>query len=150
MTSPLLDRLLADIKTAMKSGDKENLAALRMLNAQIKDATVNLGKEATDGDVATIMAKAIKQRQDAAAQFTQGARQDLADRENREIELFKKYQPQQLSEAEIAELVKKAVAETGATSRKEMGKVMQALMPHVKGKADGKLVSQLVQAALPG
>ncbi len=150
MSAPLFDALLADIKTAMKSGDKDNLAALRMLHAQIKDATVNQGKDVTDPDVATIIAKAIKQRQEAVAQFQQGGRQDLADRELREIELFKKYQPQQLSEAEIAALVKKAVAETGATSRKEMGKVMAALMPHVKGKADGKLVSQLVQSALPG
>jgi hypothetical protein len=150
MPSPLFEKILADIKTAMKSGDKDNLAALRMLHAQIKDATVNVAKEATDGDVATVIAKAIKQRQDAQAQFQQAGRQDLADKESAEIELYKKYQPQQLSQAEIEDLVKKAVAESGATSKKDMGKVMQALMPHVKGKADGKLVSQIVQASLPG
>lgn len=150
MPSPLFETLLADIKTAMKSGDKDKLAALRMLHAQIKDATVNVGKDVTDADVAALIAKAIKQRQDALSQFEQGGRQDLADRERAEIEIFKAYQPAQLSESEIAALVKRAIAETGATSRKEMGKVMAALMPHVKGKADGKLVSQIVQSALPG
>ena len=149
MPSPLFEKLLADIKTAMKSGDKDNLAALRMLHAQIKDATVNAGKDVTDVDVAAILAKAIKQRQDSVAQFQQGGRQDLADKELKEIALFKQYQPQQLSEAEITELVKKAIAATGSTSRKEMGKVMAALMPDVKGKADGKLVSQIVQNSLP-
>jgi len=149
MPSPLFEKLLEDIKTAMKSGDKDNLAALRMLHAQIKDATINQAKEVTDADVATVIVKAIKQRQDSVAQFQQGGRQDLADKEIKEIELFKKYQPQQLSPSEIEALVKKAVAEAGATSRKEMGKVMAALMPHVKGKADGKLVSQIVQTSLP-
>jgi uncharacterized protein len=150
MPSPLFDRLLADIKTAMKSGDKDNLAALRMLHAQIKDATVNAGREVTDADVAALIAKAIKQRQDSAAQFEQGGRLELAGKEKKEIELYRKYQPMQLTEAEIKDLVASAIAETAAASKKDMGKVMAALMPHVKGKADGKLVSQIVQAALPG
>jgi uncharacterized protein YqeY len=150
MASPLLDRLMGDIKTAMKAGDKDNLTALRMLHAQVKDATTNQGKEPTDADVAAVLAKAIKQRQDALAQFQQAGRTDLAAREQAELDLFKRYQPEQLGEAQILDLIRKAVAETGATSRKEMGKVMAALQPHVKGRADGKLVSQLVQSQLPG
>ena len=148
MSAPILDRILEDIKTCMKAGDKDSLTALRMLNAQIKDATVNVGKDATDADVSSIIAKAIKQRQDAEAQFRQGGRPDLAEKEQREIELYKKYQPAQLSEEAIRELVKKAISETGAQTPKDMGKVMKALMPHVAGKADGKLVSQTVQAML--
>jgi len=150
MGSPLLDALLADIKTAMKAQAPDTLSALRMLNAQIKDATVNAGKDPTDEAIATIVAKAIKQRQDSVDQFKAAGRDDLADKENREIELFRKYQPQQLSQAEIEVLVRKAVADTGAAGKKDLGKVMQALMPLVKGKSDGKLVNQIVMAQLGG
>ena len=149
MPSPLLDRLMNDVKTAMKAGHKDTLTTLRMLHAQVKDATTNQGKDPTDGDVATVLAKALKQRQDALAQFTQAGRAELAANEQREIDLIKQYQPEQLTEAQIVELIKAAVAQTGAASRKEMGKVMAALQPQIKGRADGKLVSQLVQAHLP-
>ena len=149
MPSPLLDRLMNDVKTAMKAGDKDALTTLRMLHAQVKDATTNQGKDPTDGDVAAVLAKALKQRQDALAQFTQAGRADLAANEQREMDLIKRYQPEQLTEAQIVELINAAVAQTGATSRKEMGKVMAALQPQIKGRADGKLVSQLVQAQLP-
>ncbi len=149
MPSPLLDRLMNDVKTAMKAGEKDALTTLRMLHAQVKDATTNQGKDPTDADVAAVLAKALKQRQDALAQFTQAGRADLAANEQREIELIKRYQPEQLGEAQILELVRQAIAATGATSRKEMGKVMGALQPQIKGRADGKLVSQIVQAQLP-
>lgn len=148
MSSKLLNDLLADIKEAMKSRENDKLTALRTLHAQIKDATTNAGKEVSDDEVAVIVAKAIKQRLDAAEQYKQGARQDLVDKELMEAELFKKYQPQQLSQTEIEELVRKAIAETGASGRKEMGKVMAVLMPQIKGRADGKLVNQVVQALL--
>lgn len=148
MSSKLLNGLLADIKEAMRSRENDKLTALRTLHAQIKDATTNAGKEVSDDEVAVIVAKAIKQRFDAAEQYKQGARQDLVDKELMEAELFKKYQPQQLSQTEIEELVRKAIAETGASGKKEMGKVMAVLMPQVKGRADGKLVNQVVQALL--
>ena len=149
MTSKLLEALQADIKEAMKERNGEKLTALRTLHAQINDATVNQGKEATDAEVAVVVAKAIKQRQDSVEQFRQGNRNDLADKEQREVELFKKYQPQQLTRGEIEELVKKCIAETGAAGKKEMGKVMAVLMPQVKGRVDGKLVNQIVSALLP-
>ena len=148
MGSPLLDALLADIKTAMKSQAAETLSALRMLHSQIKDATVNAGKDPTDEAVATIVAKAIKQRQDSVEQFRAAGRVDLADREQREIDLFRKYQPQQLGADEIEALVKEIIAGTGASGKKDLGKVMQALMPKVKGRSDGKLVNQIVQSLL--
>jgi len=150
MPSSVLDTLLADIKAAMKSRDQEALGALRMLHAQIKDATTNAGKEITDGDIATVVAKALKQRADSVEQFRAAGRNDLADKEQREMDLFRKYQPQQLERPEIEELVRKIIAETGAQGKKDMGKVMQALMPLVKGKSDGKIVNEIVQAQLAG
>lgn len=150
MGSPLLDALLADVKVAMKSQNPDMLSALRMLNAQIKDATVNAGKDPTDEVVATIVAKAIKQRQDSVEQFKAANRSDLADKEQKEIEWFRKYQPQQLGQAEIEALVKAIIVETGASGKKDLGKVMQALMPKVKGRSDGKLVNQIVLAQLGG
>lgn len=148
MPSPLLDSLLADIKVAMKSRDTETVGALRVLHAQVKDATTNAGKEPADGDVATIVARALKQRAESVEQFRTAGRNDLADKEQREIDLFRKYQPQQLDRSEIETLVSKVIAETGAQGKKDMGKVMQALMPLVKGKSDGKIVSEIVQAKL--
>ena len=148
MNSTLLDQLLSDIKDAMKNRENDRLTALRTLHAQIKDATVNIGKEATNGEVATVVAKAIKQRLDDAELYKQGARQDLADKELIEAEAFKKYQPQQLTQAEIEELIRKAIVETGAIGKKDMGKVMGVLMPQVKGRVDGRLVNQVVLTLL--
>ena len=144
----LLDELLADIKVAMKARESDKVTTLRMLHAQIKDAGTNAGKEETDELVIGIVVKAIKQRQDSVEQFRQGERDDLADKEAAEIELLKKYQPEQIGEDEIIELVKKAIEESGAESKQDMGKVMKVLMPQVKGKADGKLVNQIVQREL--
>ena len=148
MTSPLYDTLLADIKVAMKARNTEALTTLRSMNAKIKDATINEGKEVSDVDVATVVAKGIKQRQESAEQFHQGGRPELADKEEREVELLRNYQPQQLSESEIEALVRSSASATGATSKKDIGKLMGALMPQVKGKADGKLVNQIVMRVL--
>lgn len=144
----IAEQLMNDIKTAMKSGEKERLVTLRSLHAQIKDATVNAGKDMTDDAVVAVIAKQLKQRADATAQFRQAGRHDLADQEDREIAILRTYQPVQLSEAEIESLVKEAIHTTGATTKKEMGKVMAALMPKVKGKADGALVNRIVSSKL--
>jgi hypothetical protein len=149
MSTKLLDELLSDIKEAMKSRDADRLTALRTLHAQIKDATTNAGRDPEDVYVAPVVAKAIKQRQDAVEQFRKGGREDLAVREEKEIVAYRKYQPEQLDAPAIEALVKKAIADTGAAGRKDMGKVMAALMPQVKGRADGKLVNQIVQGQLP-
>ena len=149
MASKLLETLQADIKTAMKDRDQGKLVALRTLHAQIKDATVNAGKEATDAEIAVVVAKALKQRQDSVEQFKQGGRADLVEKETKEIEAIRKYQPQQLTPAEIEDLAKTCIAEAGAASKKDMGKVMGLLMPQVKGRADGKLINQVVSGLLP-
>ena len=120
------------------------VTAMRTLIAQIKDATINAGKDVTDGEVATVVSKAIKQRQDSVEQFRAGGREDLATKEQAEIDLFRKYMPKQLDEAEIEALATKAIAESGATGKADLGKVMKVLMPQVKGKADGKLVNAVV------
>lgn len=149
MPSPLLDQLMSDIKQAMKDRAQDKLTALRTLHAQIKDATVNQGKDPGDDDVLTILNRAIKQRLDAADQFRKGGREDLAVKEEQEIAFYRSYQPQQLSAAEIETLARKAIAETGAAGKADTGKVMKALMPLVKGKADGKVVNQVVAGLLP-
>ncbi len=150
MSSPLLEKLLQDIKSAMKSRDTERLTALRSLHAQVKDATVNVGREVSDETVATVVARAIKQRQDAVQPYRDGGREELAAREEREAEWLRAYQPTQLSEAEIEELVRNIVSETGVSGKQGVGKVMKTLMPQVRGKADGQLVNQVVQRVLSG
>ena len=144
MASSIYDELQADIKEAMKTRAADRVTALRTLMAQIKDATVNAGKDVTDAEVATVISKAIKQRQDSVEQFRAGGREDLATREQAEIDLFRKYMPRQLGEAEIEDLVRKAIAESGAAGKADLGKVMKVLMPQVKGKADGRLVNAVV------
>ena len=148
MASVVMDQLMADIKEAMITKNSEALLALRTLHAAIKDQTVNAGIEITDEIVTSVVGKAIKQRLDAIEQFTTAARQDLIDTEQKQIDLFRKYQPKQLDRAEIEVFVKECIAESGATTKKEMGKVMALLMPKVKGRSDGKLVNQVVQSLL--
>lgn len=148
MASVVMDQLMADIKEAMITKNSEALLALRTLHAAIKDQTVNAGVEVTDEIVTSVVGKAIKQRLDAIEQFTTANRQDLIDTEQKQINLYRKYQPQQLDRAEIEALVKQCIAESGASTKKEMGKVMALLMPKVKGRSDGKLVNQVVQSLL--
>jgi len=144
MSSKIYDQLQDDVKTAMKSREAAKVTALRTLVAGIKDATVNAGKEISDDDVITVIGKAIKQRMDSVEQFLKGDRKDLADKEQAEIDWFKKYQPAQLSEAEIEDLAKKAIEESGASGKGDVGTVMKVLMPQVRGRADGKSVNQAV------
>ena len=148
MASVVMDQLMADIKEAMITKNSEALLALRTLHAAIKDQTVNAGVEVTNEVVCSVVTKAIKQRNDAIEQFTAASRQDLVDTEQKQIDLYRKYQPKQLDRAEIEVFVRECIAESGATTKKEMGKVMALLMPKVKGRSDGKLVNQVVQSML--
>ena len=149
MASAFMDQLTDDIKAAMKAQASETVIALRTLLAAVKDQTVNAGVEVTDEAISSVVAKAIKQRVDAIEQFAAAGRQDLVDKEQKQVDLYRKYQPKQLDRAEIEALVRQCIAESGAASKKEMGKVMQLLMPKVKGCADGKLVNQVVLSLLP-
>ena len=149
MASALYDKLMADMKDAMKAHNMQTVNAVRGVIAKVKDLTVNAGKEITDDVVLAVVAKGVKQREESIAQFESAGRAELAAGEKTELEFLKGYLPAQLSEAEVAEVVKTTVAELGATSKKDMGRVMKEVMARVKGQADGKLVSKLVGAALP-
>jgi uncharacterized protein len=143
-------KLQEDVKEAMKARDSERLLALRTLVSDIKKITIDAGRrEPTDEDTVAAVTKAIKQREDAASQMDAGGRPELAERERAQAELFRAYQPAQLSPEELDAIVRGAIAETGATSAKDKGKVLSTIMPKVKGRADGKTVQALVSALLP-
>ena len=149
MAVAMYDRLMDDLKGAMKASDRSAVNAIRGVIAKAKDLTVNAGKEMTDDAILQVLAKGVKQREESIAQFESAGRAELAEGEKKEMALLKKYLPEQLSEEAVAAIVKESVAATGATSKKDMGKVMKEVMARVKGQADGKLVSRLVGAALP-
>ena len=148
MAAQKYETLMNDMKTAMKAHDMGSVNALRGVIAKAKDLTVNAGKEMTDEVILQVIAKGVKQREESIAQFEAAGRAELAEGEKKEMALLKKYLPEQLSEEAVAAIVKEAVAATGATSKKDMGKVMKEVMARAKGQADGKLVSRLVGAAL--
>lgn len=148
MASELLNQLNEEIKVAMKAKESAKLMALRTLLAVVKDQTVNAGVEPSDEIFVTVVNKAIKQRQDAIEQFKAAGRDDLVALEQAQIDLYRAYQPKQLTREEIEAIVKQAIAESGATTKKEMGKVMGLVVPKTKGMADGKLVNQVVQSLL--
>lgn len=148
MAETLLDTIMADIKTAMKAHETVAVTALRGLHAQVKDATINAGKPVTDEAVIACVNKAIKQREDSIDMYRKGNREDLVEKEQAELDLIRKYQPKQLSREEVTDIVQAVIAELGVTSLKERGKLMGSLMPRVKGKADGRLVNEVVQSLL--
>ena len=149
MAAQMYETLMGDMKSAMKAHDMGAVNTLRGVLAKVKDVTVNAGKEMTDDAVLQVLAKGVKQREESIAQFEAAGRAELAEGERKEMELLKKYLPAQLSEAEVTAIVKESIAAVGATSKKDMGRVMKDVMARVKGQADGKLVSRLVGAALP-
>lgn len=146
---PLKERLMEDMKDAMKKGEQIKLSAIRMARAGIKNKEIELGRELGDEDVIAVINSAIKQRRDSYTQFMNAKRMDLADKENKEIEILSVYLPKQLGEEDIRKMVGKVISETGASTAKDMGKVMKALMPLLKGKADGSLVNKIVREMLP-
>ncbi len=144
----LKDLLLQDLKDAMKDGDNVRKTAVQMARSAVlqveKDKKVTLD----DDGIVEIIAKEVKKRMDTLPDFEKSGRDDLIDNLKAEIEVLKKYLPQQLSEAEIENIEKNAISLTGAASAKDIGKVMQAVMPETRGKADGKLVNQIVKKLL--
>lgn len=144
----LSERLNEDMKQAMKSQDKFKLSTIRMVRATIKNLEIDLKRPLDDNEVLDILSREIKQRKDALQEFEKAGRDDLAANVKAEAEIIAKYLPEQLSEEEIKAIVQQTIQETGATSKAEIGKVMSALMPKVKGRADGKLVNQAVQQLL--
>jgi uncharacterized protein YqeY len=138
------------MKTAMRAKDAARLSAIRLILAGIKQREVDERKEMTDADVVAVIEKMIKQRRESIAQYEKAARQDLVDVEKFELQLLSGYLPQQMSDAEIQQELNKAVAESGASGIKDMGKVMALLKPRLAGKADMGKVSSLVKSKLSG
>jgi uncharacterized protein YqeY len=139
----VLEQIQQDVTAALKAGDRERTGALRLIANELQ-------KAAKDGqaDEVAVLQRERKRRIEAADAYREAARQDLADAEEREAAIIEGYMPEQISDEELRAIVGDAVAESGASSPKEMGKVMSAVMPHVKGRADGKRVSAVVQELL--
>lgn len=145
----LTEQIQDDMKSAMKEKNQAKLAAVRAIKAEIlKEQTSGKGTEITDADVLKLIQKMVKQRNDSIAIYQQQGRQDLVDEENTQLEYIKCYLPKQLSEAEVEAIVKQIVAETGATSVKDMGKVMKAANAQLAGKAESKTIADIVKKCL--
>ncbi|MFB5266157.1 GatB/YqeY domain-containing protein [Paenibacillus enshidis] len=144
----LSERLNEDMKQAMKSKDKFKLSTIRMVRSTIKNLEIELKRDLDDNELLDILSREIKQRKDALQEFEKAGRDELAESNKAEIEILSQYLPVQLTEEEIKVIVQQTIQETGASSKADMGKVMAALMPKVKGRADGKLVNQAVQQFL--
>ncbi len=144
----LQEQLVQDMKTAMKAKEPSRLSTIRFARAAIKNREIELGKPLDDDDVLRVLTSLVKQHKDSIEQYRQGGREDLVEKEQAGLLVLESYLPQQLSEEEIRKIVIDAIAAVQATSIKEMGKVMQYIMPKTQGRADGKLVNQLVKESL--
>ncbi|QJC52558.1 GatB/YqeY domain-containing protein [Paenibacillus albicereus] len=145
----LSQRLDDDMKQAMRDKDKFRLTTIRMVRAAVKNQEIDLKRPLEDGEVLDIVSREIKQRKESLQEFQKAGRDDLVKDVAAEIDIISVYLPAQLTEEEIKAIVQQTIQETGASSKADMGKVMSALMPKVKGRADGKLVNQTVQQFLP-
>jgi len=145
----LLERLNNDMKQAMKNKEKDRLTTIRMIKASLQNEAIKFGKqELSEDEELTVLSREVKQRKDSLQEFEKAGREDLVEKTQTELKHVEVYMPQQLSEEEVTAIVKEAIAETGAASKADMGRVMAVLMPKVKGKADGSLVNKLVQQHL--
>jgi uncharacterized protein YqeY len=146
----LKERLTEDMKSAMRGADKERLSTIRMAQAAIKQREVDERITLDDAQVIAVLEKMVKQRKESVAQFEQGGRADLAAKERAEIVLLQSYLPAQLSDSELSALIRDAIGATGATSIKDMGKVMGIVKGKAAGRADMGAVSARIKAALGG
>lgn len=144
----LTDRLNEDMKTAMKARDSARTSTLRMTLAEIKNARIQKGKDLSDDDVIQVLKRAVKQREESATQYREAGRPELAEKEEAEAAVLTAYLPAMLSGEALDAAVKKAIAETGATSMKDMGQVMKAVMGAHGAAVDGKSVQERVKALL--
>lgn len=147
----LKQKLQEELKNSMLAKDELKTSVLRLLLSAIgyyETQKGGAGYEATDEDVLSVIQSQIKQRKDSIEQFEKGGRQELADKEKKELEILQTYLPEQMNEEELRKLIDETVSVTGAKTIADMGKVMEALMPKVKGRADASLVSQIVREKL--
>jgi uncharacterized protein YqeY len=144
----LKQRLQDDLKRAMRAKDALRKRTLRLALAEIKNREIEVRGELSDADVAAVLQKEAKQRRETLEELTQVDRPELVASEQAELEVLKEYLPQQLGREEIADLARQVIADLGAEGPRQMGRVMGALMPQLKGQADGKLVNQVVRELL--
>ncbi|KAF0143901.1 MAG: hypothetical protein FD156_2283 [Nitrospirae bacterium] len=146
----ILKKINEDLITSMKSKDELKTTTLRMIKSAVKNAEIaKRGKgDLTEDDIMGVLSTMVKQRKESAEQYEKANRKDLADKENTEISIIQEYLPKQLTPEELCEIIKATIQETGVVGMKEIGKLMKELMPKVKGKADGKLVNQMIKEIL--
>lgn len=147
----LKEKIISDLTASMKAQDAARTSTLRMVKAGFMNREIEKGDELDDAEMAKLLRSLVKQRRDSVEHYEKGARQDLADKEKAEIEVIEAYLPQAASQEEIEQAVSQAIAETGAASMKDMGKVMKAAQARLAGKnADGRTLSEIVKAKLSG
>jgi len=142
------ERLADDMKEAMKSKDRLKLSTIRLVRAEIKNAEIEKGESLNEDDVTGVLARELKKRRESMVLYEEGGRPELVEKEGKEAAILEEYLPEQLGHEEVEALVDEAIEATGAGSVKEIGKVMGVLMPKVKGRADGTVVSGIVKAKL--
>ncbi len=146
----LQEKLTADLKEVMKAGDKTRLEVIRMVRARIKNTEIAKQKSLDDSDVLDVIAKEAKQRRESIAEFKKADRQDLLDKEEAELAILLEYLPQQMSREEILAAARRVIEEVGARGPGDKGKVMQNLIPQLKGKAEGRDINEVVTELLSG
>ncbi len=141
----LRDQLETGLKEAMKSGDRVAVAAIRLSISEIKNAVIDKRRPLEDNEVVNILRSGVKKRQESIEMFTKGGRQDLVDKETAEIKVLEGFLPAGMPAAELEALVSEAIAETGAASMKDIGKIMKWIVPRIAGRADGAEVNKLIR-----
>jgi uncharacterized protein YqeY len=144
----LEERLVEEMKQAMKSNDKLRLSTIRMIRSASKNKEIELRKKLEDEDIVKVIQVMVRKGEESVEQFQTGGRMDLVEKEKKEIEILKSFLPQPLSQEEILKIIDQSIQETQASSLKDIGKVMKSVMPKIGGKADGKLINQLVKERL--
>jgi uncharacterized protein YqeY len=144
----LLDSLNSDLKAALKARDKAKLSTVRMLKAAVMNEKIKVNHDLSHEEEITVLSRELKQRKDSITEYTAAGRQDLVPAIEQEIKIVETYLPKQLSKAQVQEIVAKTISEVNASSKADFGKVMKAVMPKLKGQADGKLVNQIVNSLL--
>jgi hypothetical protein len=144
----LEERLVEEMKQAMKSNDKAKLSTIRMIRSAVKNKEIELRKPLDDDGIFRVIQGMVKKSEESIEQFKAGGRMDLVEKETKEIETMKSYLPQPLSREEVLKIIDQTIEETKASSLKDLGKVMKSIMPKLGGKVDGTLVNQLVKERL--
>jgi hypothetical protein len=144
----LEERLVEEMKQAMKSNDKLRLSTIRMIRSALKNKEIELRKKLEDEDVVKVVQVMVRKGEESVEQFQAGGRVDLVEKEKKELDILKSFLPQPLSQEEILKIIDQSIQETQASSLKDIGKVMKSVMPKIGGKADGKLINQLVKERL--